>query len=83
MRIIIEQTLIWVGILGLVPTIAVMYFGVQLEFLNHSAIPWVIGFAGVLFLIINLMSGIHAYWLIRLCSFLLSLIAVLAISSRM
>ena len=83
MRIFIEQALILAGILGLLPTIAVMYFGAQLEFLNQSAIPWVIGFAGVLFLLVNLISGIHAYWLIRVCSFLLSFIAVLAVSSRM
>lgn len=83
MKILIEQALVWTGILGLIPTICVMYFGAHLELLKYSNVAWIVGFIGVVCFLINLISGIYTYWLIRLFSFLLSFIVVLAISSRM
>ena len=83
MRIIIEQALIWGGVLGLIPTICVMYFGAHHDFLKYGNIAWAVGLIGVLLFLVNLISGIYDYWLMRLFSFLVSFIVVLAISSRM
>lgn len=95
MRIIIEQILIWSGIFGLMPSIGISYFNKSIpisviEFFrggNTGAIIegglWCLGIVGVLFFLLNLISGIHNYWLIRLCSFLLSFIAILSVAGRM
>jgi hypothetical protein len=41
------------------------------------------GAVGILFFFVNVFSGLTTYWFLRLCSILLSLVAVIAVSSRM